>query len=225
MLGLLTVAAVILATLPPAGAGPDGAKGVGQATPKPTTTTTTTTTTMPPPPEPVPVPVLEPQTLAPAPVEVALPVFVVPTPQDGIAVGGHLPDWAWTEPGRLSPAGLASMAIAVGCTPGQSVMAASIALGESGGRTDAVGDVSLMNSTWSYSAGAWQVRGLHAEHNTYRTRDPQALLHDMWHNAKAMQEISNGCTNWQPWTVWQINRHVQHIPAVLDAVLWLRGAA
>jgi len=181
---------------------------------------------MPPPPPPV----LEPQTLAPAPpapapvpVEVALPVFVLPIPQDGIQVGGHLPDWAWTEPGRLSAAGLASMAMAVGCSPGQAALAAAIALGESGGRTDAVGDTHLTNGVWSYSAGAWQIRGLHAEHGKGTTRDPQQLLHDMWRNARSMQEISNGCTNWQPWTIWQIGRHNQHLASTVDAVLWLRG--
>jgi hypothetical protein len=223
VLGLVVVVAVILASLPPAGAGP-AAKGVGEAIPK---TTTTTTTTMPPPPPPPPV--LEPQALAPAPPPPApvvppdLSGLLPPIPQDGIQVGGHLPDWAWTEPGRLSPAGLAAMAMAVGCSPGQAVIAAAVALGESGGRTDAVGDTHLMNGVWSYSAGAWQIRGLHAEHGQGTTRDPQQLLHDMWRNARSMQEISNGCTNWQPWTIWQIGKHNQHLASTVDAVLWLRG--
>lgn len=221
VLGLVLVAAVVLAAMPPAGAGP-AAKGVGEAGPKTTTTTTTT----------VPPPVLEPMALvppvpepAPAPVEVApAPPAPAPIPQDGVQVGGHLPEWAWVEPGRLSAAGLASMAMAVGCSPGQAVIAAAVALGESGGRTDAVGDTHLMNGVWSYSAGAWQIRGLHAEHGQGTTRDPQQLLHDMWRNARSMREISNGCTNWQPWTIWQIGRHNQHLASTIDAVLWLRGA-
>lgn len=224
VLGLVLVAALVLAAMPPAGAGPAG-KGVGQASPK--TTTTTTTTTLPPP-APAPV-VLEPMTLAPppAPVEVeaevapVLPALVTPLRID--LASGHIPEWAWAGPARLSALGIAAMARAVGCTPAQAVIATAVGLAESGGRTDAVGDVSLMNSTWSYSAGVHQIRGLHREHGTYGTRDPQALLHDMVHNIRAMWEISNGCTNWQPWTMYTNGRWVERAEEAIWGVLQAEG--
>jgi hypothetical protein len=215
VLGLVVVAAVILASLPPAGAGP-AAKGVG-AMP--------TTTTMPPPP---PV-VLEPQTLAPAPpapvpVEVALPVLpALVTPLRIDLASGHIPEWAWAEPPRMSAVGIAAMARAVGCTPAQAVIATAVGLAESGGRTDAVGDVSLMNGTWSYSAGVHQIRGLHREHGTYGVRDPQALLHDMVHNIRSMWVISDGCTNWQPWTMYTNGRWVERAEEAIWGVLQSEG--
>jgi hypothetical protein len=218
VLGLVVLVAVIVASLPPAGAGPDGAKGVGEAIPK---TTTTTTTTMPPP------PVLEPQALAPpapAPVVVTPPVLpALVTPLRIDLASGHIPEWAWAEPPRMSAVGIAAMARAVGCTPAQAVIATAVGLAESGGRTDAVGDVSLMNDTWSYSAGVHQIRGLHREHGTYGVRDPQALLHDMVHNIRSMWVISDGCTNWQPWTMYTNGRWVERAEEAIWGVLQAEG--
>ena len=162
VLGLVVAVAVILASLPPAGAGP-AAKGVG-AMP-------TTTTTMPPPP-----PVLEPQALAPAPPEPA-PVEVASAPgPHPLVFGGEVPAWAWAGDARLNAYGLTAIAMAAGCAPWQAVFAAAIAFGESNGRTDAVGDVALQDGTWGPSLGPWQVRSLWAENHTGGVRDGHALL-------------------------------------------------
>jgi len=145
------------------------------------------------------------------------PVGLVITP------GGDVPSWAWAEPGKLNAVGIAAMSMSVGCTPGQAVVATAVGLAESNGRTDAVGDVSLMNSTWSYSAGVHQIRGLHREHGTYGWRDPQALLHDMHHNVAAMFEISGGCRNWQPWTMFTNGRWVERLDEAISGVLVAEG--
>lgn len=162
-------------------------------------------------------------TTAPSPAPVPPVSPAVPTGPHPLTVGSDVPPWAWDGPARLNARGLAAMAMAVGCAPWQAVFATAIALGESTGRTDAVGDTDLVDGTWSYSAGAWQIRGLHAQHGTGGTRDPQALLHNAWRNAVSMWEISDGCVNWRPWTVWRLNRHLQHLPAAVEGVLAVRG--
>lgn len=209
VLGLVVAVAVIVASLPPAGAGPS-LKGVGTM---PTTTTTTTTT--------VPPPVLEPQALAP-PVPEPAPVEAMAGPHP-LVFGGEVPAWAWAGPSRLNAYGLAAIAMAAGCAPWQAVFATAIAFGESNGRTDAVGDVALQNGTWGPSLGPWQVRSVWAENHTGGVRDGHALLTNVWHNAASMVAISSGCNDWRPWTVARLGRHLEHLPAAIDGVLAVRG--
>jgi hypothetical protein len=212
VLGLVVLVAVIVASLPPAGAGP-AAKGVG-AMP-------TTTTTMPPPP-----PMLEPQALAPppppAPAPAPVEVASAPGPHP-LVFGGEVPAWAWAGDARLNAYGLAAIAMAAGCAPWQAVFATAIAFGESNGRTDAVGDVALQNGTWGPSLGPWQIRSIWAENHTGGTRDGHALLTNVWHNAASMVAISSGCNDWRPWTVARLGRHLEHLPAAIDGVLAVRG--
>ncbi len=101
----------------------------------------------------------------------------------------------------LSPAAIYRLATDAGLTPAQAVVATAIALAESGGRTDAVGDTSLMNATWGPSVGLWQIRSLKADRGTGRARD-ETRLADPAFNARAMVEISGGGANWRPWSVY-----------------------
>lgn len=68
-------------------------------------------------------------------------------------------------------------------------MAAAVAMAESGGRSDAVGN----NTNGTVDRGLWQINSIHG---SLSSTDPIA-------NARAAVQISNNGTNWRPWcTVW-----------------------
>lgn len=67
---------------------------------------------------------------------------------------------------------------------------------------DAVGDTSLVNSTWGPSYGAWQVRSLLIDYNTGRLRDATRLP-DPTFNAKAAYTIyKNAGNSFTPWSTY-----------------------
>lgn len=69
------------------------------------------------------------------------------------------------------------------------VMAAAIAMAESGGRSDAT----HTNSNGTVDRGLWQINSIHGAQSTL---DPMA-------NARAAVSISSNGTNWRPWcTAW-----------------------
>lgn len=116
----------------------------------------------------------------------------------------------------LTPAQLYDLARSAGLTPGAAVVAAAVALAESGGRTDAVGDTALQDSKWGPSIGLWQVRSLKAEYGTGSARDASRLT-DPAHNARAMAEISGAGANWRPWSVYTSGAYRDKLPAVVAA--------
>lgn len=93
--------------------------------------------------------------------------------------------------------------------------AVAIALAESAGDPNAVGDVALQNATWGPSLGLWQIRSLKAETGKGTTRDANKLK-DPKFNAKAMYEISGGGKNWGPWTTWPL-RAAAYMPQAIGA--------
>ncbi|MFP5372396.1 MAG: hypothetical protein ACLGI3_16835 [Actinomycetes bacterium] len=103
-----------------------------------------------------------------------------------------------------------------GLNPTAAVVAAAVALGESGGRTDAQGDVGIQTSKWGPSVGLWQVRSLKADYGTGRTRDAKALTNPT-HNARAMAEISGAGSNWRPWSVFTSGKYRDHLGTVTTA--------
>ncbi|MGH0052418.1 MAG: phage tail tape measure protein [Sphaerochaetaceae bacterium] len=103
--------------------------------------------------------------------------------------------------GSLSIPEIYKLARSVGLNKQQAQLATAIALGESGGKPGAVGDVNLQNSTWGPSVGLWQVRSLRNQTGTGAARDVNRLK-DPAFNARSMLEISRGGTYWNPWTVF-----------------------
>jgi len=79
--------------------------------------------------------------------------------------------------------------------------AAAIALAESGGRPKAVGDKGT-------SIGLWQI-------NVYtcpkRFADVGSLKNAGF-NAEAMSVMSNGGTNWEPWSTFRSGAYRKHLP-------------
>lgn len=95
----------------------------------------------------------------------------------------------------------AALALEVGLTPDQAVMATAIATGESGHRDAAEGDTTITDGTWGPSLGRWQVRCYWSDIGTGRTRDCSRLNEPRF-NAEAMLAISSGGTRWTPWSVY-----------------------
>ena len=69
---------------------------------------------------------------------------------------------------------LGALALYVGCSPAEAPIAAAIAAAESGGNPGAQGDIALMDGTWDWSQGLWQIRGLRSERGTGGLRDSLA---------------------------------------------------
>lgn len=89
------------------------------------------------------------------------------------------------------------------------VTAAAIAMAESGGNPDAVGDTTITPPFGS--VGLWQINV--AAHPQY---DPQSL-HDPNTNAAAALVISNGGTNFEPWSTFTSGAYRQFMPAAQAA--------
>lgn len=102
----------------------------------------------------------------------------------------------------LSPLQIAQIAYDAGFRGQALVTAVAVALAESSGRPEAVGDVALQNDKWGPSIGLWQVRSLREQQGTGGTRDP-SILTDPVVNARSAFEISGGGENFTPWTVFK----------------------
>lgn len=109
-----------------------------------------------------------------------------------------------------------ALARGAGLDPASAAVAVAIAIGESGLRTDAVGDTSLANDTWGPSVGLWQIRSLRADTGTGRARDANRLT-DPAFNARAMAQISGAGTLWTPWTVYRNGSWRKNLAKVTQA--------
>lgn len=88
-----------------------------------------------------------------------------------------------------------------GFSPASAVVMTAIQLAESGGRSDAIGDETLQDSTWGPSIGISQVRSLKAETGTGGVRDI-LKLRDPLANAVAAYNVSSGGRSWTAWTAF-----------------------
>lgn len=93
---------------------------------------------------------------------------------------------------------LAQQAEAAGCSPADAQIAAAIALAESGGNPNA-----RALTPKEDSRGFWQI-------NTF-AHQGYGNLYDPSTNASAMYAISNGCTNWRPWTTFTSGKYLQFL--------------
>jgi soluble lytic murein transglycosylase-like protein len=79
-------------------------------------------------------------------------------------------------------------------------LAAAIAMAESGGNANAVGDLYLGGSY-----GLWQINiKAHPQYSV-------SLLFDPAYNARAAFEISKGGTDWNPWTTFRTGAYRQYL--------------
>ncbi|MCK2238638.1 MULTISPECIES: hypothetical protein [unclassified Crossiella] len=82
--------------------------------------------------------------------------------------------------------------------------AVAVALAESRGRTDALGDISLQNNTWGPSVGLWQIRSLNPGHGTAleRTQRDQTANLDPATNAANAFAISDSGASFRAWSTF-----------------------
>lgn len=109
----------------------------------------------------------------------------------------------------LSAAQLYRLTVDAGMPERWRTVMVAVALGESGGRTDAMGDISLQTSKWGPSIGLWQVRSLKAELNTGGTRDASRLTDPGFNARSARTILGNGAPT--PWTVYTTGAYRRHM--------------
>ncbi len=98
----------------------------------------------------------------------------------------------------------------------------AIGLAESGGNADAIGDVSLEDSTWGPSVGWYQVRSLWAQDGTGGERD-RTKLTDPAFNSLSMCSISRGGTYWAPWSTYTNGAYASHLTEARQAAATAMG--
>lgn len=113
---------------------------------------------------------------------------------------------------KLSPAQIAHVAITAGGFRGEdAALMVAIAMGESGGNTDATGDVTLQNATFGPSFGLWQVRSIKAQTGTGQERDASRLK-DPFFNARSAASIRKS-QGLNAWTVFSKGIYKKFLPA------------
>jgi hypothetical protein len=122
----------------------------------------------------------------------------------------------------LSDDQIAAYARQAGFAGSNLVTAVAVALAESGGRTDAPGDLGLRTSVWGPSIGLWQIRSLNSQRGTGAVRDEFANL-DPAVNARHAFEVAGGGSNWQPWSTFNNGAFRQYVNRASLAVQRIAG--
>lgn len=94
-------------------------------------------------------------------------------------------------------------------------IAVAIAIAESGGKNE-VGDLNRPHAGCS-STGMWQINYCPDRDKAGSLRDP-ANASDPWKNAQAAYSISNGGTNFHPWTTYTSGAYKAHLGDAWDGV-------
>ena len=104
------------------------------------------------------------------------------------------------------------------------VTAVAVAMGESGLNTGAMGDTTITGGGWGPSIGLMQIRSRTSGDEANGWRDGSQLT-DPTFNAKAAYAISNGGTNFGPWTVYSKGIYKQFVEEAKAAVAALGSDA
>lgn len=90
----------------------------------------------------------------------------------------------------------------------------AIAMAESSGNPDAIGDKDLVNDKWGESIGLFQIRSL-KDPNAYGGADRLRVkeeLFDPVQNAKVAYEISKKGQDWTPWSTFTNDAYKKYLP-------------
>ena len=113
---------------------------------------------------------------------------------------------------------IADAAYKAGFRETQLLIAIGIAMAESSGKPEAVGDENLQNEKWGPSIGLWQIRSLrHPE--TFSFPDTLRIaeqLRDPYKNAEAAYAISENGTNFGPWSTFMNNAYRIYINDIIS---------
>jgi hypothetical protein len=103
---------------------------------------------------------------------------------------------------RLSASQIFTLLIDGGFSPDQARTMTAIAQAESARDPAAVGDVALQNNTFGPSVGLFQIRTVKAETGDGTDRDIELLTGDVRAQVQAAFNISDGGTNFRPWSTF-----------------------
>lgn len=121
--------------------------------------------------------------------------------------------------GKLSIRDIFKLALGQGLTRGEARIATAVALGESGGNPRAFNP-----NGRDLSYGLWQINMLGAMGPARRKALGLSSNEQLWdphHNARAMNMISSGGDNWQPWTVYTKNIYKKYLDDVDRGIVGL----
>jgi LysM repeat protein len=104
-----------------------------------------------------------------------------------------------------------------GFTGQDRVIGVAVVLAESGGWTDARGDVHLQDGKWGPSIGLFQIRSLKAERGTGRTRDELANLDPATNARHARQVYLDAGGRWTPWSTFTSGSYRQFLDRARQA--------
>lgn len=110
-----------------------------------------------------------------------------------------------------------AQARAAGLSGPRAVIATAIALAESGGRPDAIGDRALETASWGPSVGLWQVRSVRSQSGTGQSRDATQLESPTF-NAQSMATISHDGSNFGAWSTYTSGAYRSHLSEVQAAI-------
>lgn len=110
---------------------------------------------------------------------------------------------------QLSPGQIAAVVKEAGWPTAEIPLAVAIVLGESSGKTDSRGDVSLMGGDWGPSIGLFQIRSKNSERGKGTTRDELANL-DPVTNARHALQIRR-TQGFGAWTVFNTKAYLQYM--------------
>lgn len=117
--------------------------------------------------------------------------------------------------GRLSASQIYQLAVGAGFSGASAVTATAVALAESSGAPDAVGDRNL-TTVGEQSTGLWQINYRPGRDAGNPVRDPRVNL-DPAANARNAYAISGHGSNFKPWSTYTNGAYRQHLPAALAA--------
>lgn len=126
--------------------------------------------------------------------------------------------------GSMSAVDVARVYAQAGFTGEALVNMVAISRGESGWDAGAQGDTSITDGTWGPSIGLSQIRSLNDQSGTGGWRDATRLSDPLF-NARAAYAISNGGTNFGPWTVWNEGIYKKYLGEAQAAVAALGSGA
>jgi hypothetical protein len=153
------------------------------------------------------------------------PVAQGPLASAGADQGEFVPEASagFVGGGSISAGDAAKYLAAAGFRGDALVTAVAVAMGESGLQTDAVGDTSLVGGGWGPSIGLMQIRSRTAGDEANGWRDGSRLADPVF-NAQAAFALSNGGTNFSPWTVYNEGIYTKHVAEAKAAVVALGSA-
>lgn len=120
--------------------------------------------------------------------------------------------------GTMDPVEVARVLAQAGFKGDALVTALAVAFGESGLDSGAAGDTTITGGGWGPSLGLMQIRS----HSEGGWRDASQLTDPVF-NARAAYAISNGGTDFGPWTVWNEGIYKKYLDQAKKAVAQLGG--